>query len=219
MKKNLYAIIALSACILSQQSAYSTTVTFGVAPTARTVKDSSAVTLVSGSTLIMVGTFASTAFTFNPSLSIQDNFNAISTAGTWSQFGATDPTPLTLSVSPAGKVSGGVTDNTASANAFNADPMYLWVFNATTVAAATEMGIFRSTDAIVPWTFANNAGGVGDDTTFSTTATGAPTMLAFGGAGSTTSTTMTLVSAVPEPSHALLLGLGAGGLLFRRRRK
>ena len=112
------------------------------------------------------------------------------------------------------------------ADFFNGKQIYLWLFNGPSIAAATQMGIFTSTDAIVPWTFKTNAGGVGDSSSLSTVGTGgtpgAPTMVAAGtvGVGSTSSTTLQLVaSTVPEPSVLALGGVAGLGMLASRKRR
>jgi hypothetical protein len=213
--KLLSIFFAVAFCDIGNAS----TVTFASSPVSRTVRDSSNATLTTASSLVLVGTFANDGLIlFNPAApTINSNFTTISTAAGWSQFGSSG---LGILSSPAGKVGGSVNDNTVSADAFNGDNLYLWIFNASTIAAATEMGIFRATSASVPWVFPNNAGGVGDTSTFSTTSSGASTIVSFGGAGSATSSFLTLsgLSAVPEPSRFLLFGLGLVGVIFRRRR-
>ncbi len=229
MKKTLlvFSVIATA----SLQVANGTVAGFGAVPTARTVVDSTLAT-VSTSGLVWVGTFANESFVFNPALSITANVAAITTAGVWHQFGLDTVTNLpnagvtsNLSISAGGKVGGSVTDNNfgaTKADFFNSKPLYLWIFNASTPGASTEMGIFHATSATIPWTFATNAGGVGDGVTYSSTDAAAPTIAAIGGAGSTTTGspgTLRLAAAVPEPSVLTLAGLAGLGLLCSRRRR
>ena len=217
--------------------AHATTVGFSPAPTTRTVVDALGSTVTNASSLALAGNFISEAFVFNPSLSIASNVTAITVAGGWKQFGldtitsATDPGVALpgLNISAAGKLGSSIIDNnagTTQAAYFNAKSLYIWLFNAPTVAAATQMGIFRSTDASVPWTFATTNGGVGDVLTYSTLISSAPTILAIGGTGSVQPAgvsfpngALQLATTVPEPS-VLALGCIAGiGMLASRRRK
>ena len=221
--------------MVSSFTASATTVTWSGVPSARTVTlEDGTTTVTSG--LVLAGAFASTAFVFNPSLSIQANFNAISTAGGWKQFtlDTVSGTPdagvintLTILSSPPGKVGLQVTDNNngpvtpTKADFFNGKQIYIWIFNNASIAAATQMGIFTATTATVPWLFPVNAGGVGDGITVSTASSGAPTMLAAGtvGVGSVSSSQLTLVASVPEPSVLALGGVAGLGMLASRKRR
>lgn len=243
MNKSLFILTALG--LASLPAAHATSVTWGGTGTNRTVVDSSLIQLAADS-LVLAGTFANESFTFNSSLSISDNYSAIVSAGLWKQFtldpatGNPDATiNNSLKISSTGKAAGVVTDNNGSgstqASFFNGKPIYLWIFNvatpssvttktasdfATTIAGATQMGIFRATDATpTAWNWPTNSNGVGDAITIGTSSTSAPTMLAIGGAGSTTSTQLQLVSAVPEPGTLTLGALAGLGLLASRRRK
>lgn len=215
--------------------AHATTVGFSPNPSARTVVNSFGGT-VGISSLAWAGNFTSEAFTFNSALSISANVTAITTAGGWERFGVdtvTDaPNPTVslpgLGISASGKLGGSIVDNNSGATQatyFNGRSLYVWLFNATTVGAATEMGIFRSTNASVPWNFATTNGGVGDVLTYSTQVSGAPTISAIGGTGSVTNTsgpgaagTLQLIG-VPEPSVLALSTLAGMGMLASRRRK
>ena len=231
MKQTLILLGSVIAAISSP--ALATTVGFNPAPTARSVVDSTLTNLPTNS-LVWAGTFASESFTFNPAISVAANVAAITLAGTWTQFintDATNPSPLGLTVVSAGpKVSGQVVDKNATAAPFNALPIYLWIFNAPTVAGATQMGIFHAVAPVgVPWTFPTNGGGVGDVLTYSTGSQGtnSPAVNAIGGAGVVTNGagtvpspgTLQLVAAVPEPSVLALGGMAAVGMLASRKRR
>ncbi len=207
---------------------HATTATFSGVPTARTVVDSSLVT-VATSGLVWVGTFGNETFSFNPALSVAANVAAMTTAGVWHQFGLDTMTNLpnagatsTIAISPTGKIRNSVTDNnlgTTKAEFFNNLPLYLWIFNASTPATSTEMGIFRApTGATQPWTFAPNDGGVSDNRTYSTASDTTPTITAIGGAGSTNANQLILAAAVPEPSVIALSGLAGLFMLGIRTR-
>ena len=207
--------------------ANATTVTFGAVPTARTVTAADGVTTIT-SGLVMVGTFANEAFTFIPGVS---TFATISLAGSWERLGVDTVTDTTnsgvtlpgLTINGTGKVGTSITDNNfgpTKADFFNTKPLYLWIFDAATVNSATQMGIFRATSASVPWAFTSNAGGATDSVTYSTTQSGAPTIVATGGVGSVGTAgngTLQLVT-VPEPSVLALGGMAALGMLASRKR-
>lgn len=231
MKLNL-TILAAVLC-LGSASAFATTVGFTTLGSQRTGQDSTGATL-STSSLVWVGTFSSESFSYAAlsSQSVTAAVAAIKAAGGWEQFGVDTTSDVanpgvtnTIAINGAGRLSGSETDNSiggTKADYFNGDNLYVWVFNASTTGAATEMGIFRATDATTAWNFATNAGGVGDITTYSTNPSVAPTFAAIGNVGTTSSTvfkTATFGSGpVPEPSRLMLLGLSAVGLAFRRRR-
>jgi hypothetical protein len=212
-----------------------TTVTFSGAAGNRTVVDASSTQLSSGD-LVWVGTFSSESFSFNPALSIAANISAIESAGGWDQFtlDTSTQTPdanitntVTInSLAGGGHVAGQVTDNNSGATKadfFNGSLIYVWVFNASTTGAATQMGIFRAgTGAGTVWKFPNNANGVGDSTALTTNPSLTPSMVAIGGAGTVQSGgagNMQLAAAgVPEPSTIAAL-FSAGGLLLLVRRR
>jgi hypothetical protein len=177
-----------------------------------------------------VGTFSNTSFTFNPSLSIATNILNIETSGGWDQFtldtssgqpdsGVTN-TVTTGGLAGGGKIAGTVTDNNSGATKadfFNTKLLYVWVFNSSSVSAATQMGIFTAgSGASTPWVFPTNAGGLGDNVTLLTDSSDTPNMTAL--VGSTSSNSLNLVASVPEPS-ALATLFGAGGLLMMIRRR
>ena len=233
MKNLLFMAIAVSA--MSLPMVHATTVGFSPAPTARTVRNASDTTTLATTSLVWAGNFTngSGSFSLNSALSLGANVTAVETAGGWKQFSLDSSTGLvnagvtgTVGISPIGKVSGSVTDNNAGATKadfFNGKDVYLWIFNAPTVAGATEMGIFRATSADVPWTFPTNANGLGDTVTFSTIPANA-TIAAIGGFGSTPVGQLNLsnnfnVAPVPEPSTMAFGLLTAGAAIYSRRRR
>ena len=184
------------------------TVGFSPSPVARILKDSAGTNL-STSSLVWAGNFTSESFSLNNALTISQNVAAIQAAGGWEQFGVDTATDVAnagvtgaLSVNIVAsnpRLGGAITDNnfgSTKADYFNAKNLYVWIFNASTVGGATEMGIFKAT----PWVFPTNAGGVNDTSTFGTTVSVTPA--AVGGIGSTSSTLLQLsgIAPVPEPS-------------------
>lgn len=208
----LLSVSIVSTLVL--QTAHASTIVLGAVPTARTVTDVDAATTIT-SGIALVGTFNSEAFSFNPSLSISANVAAITTDGGWTQFGST-----TMNINGTGKVgTAGISDNTAGATAFNGKNLYIWIFNAATPGAATEMGIFRATSATVPWVFPTNNFGVSDSVTLSSTSSAAPTVVAVGNTGTANSSQFILAKPVPEPSTLALGCLAGVGMLTSRWRK
>lgn len=230
MKKSiLIACLGLEALCLS---AGATTVGYSAGPSSRTVLDSTSANVAVGS-LVWVGVFSNpAAFAFNPALSIATNVANIESAGGWQQFGLNPSTQSpefstnTLAVSSVfgvPKIGGLVEDDTAGADFFNGKTIYLWVFNGTSVANSTQMGIFQATGASPAWTFPTNGGGVGDTVTLATTSAGAPTISAVGGTGSVQSSgagNLVLAAAsVPEPTTLVTLAGSAAFLGMLRRRR
>jgi hypothetical protein len=138
--------------------------------------------------------------------------------GTWngvtfSQFGATDITPITISTiaSLAGRWSAGVTDNNnVTAAPFNGATIW---FKASTTADGGGFAYFSGASV-----FPNANGGVGDSVTVSSltlTTLGANSEL--GSRAYSADDGRIIVGVVPEPSSALLGAIGALGLLRRRR--
>ena len=231
MKKAfLFATLAWGALCLS---VHATTVGYSAGPSSRTVVDSTSANVAAGS-LVWIGAFNNpTGFTFNAAVSIATNVANIEAAGGWEQFGlnpstqVTEATTNTLTISSVlgvPKIGGAVEDDvtgspTSSADFFNGKTIYLWVFNGTSVANSTQMGIFQATGASPAWTFPTNGGGVGDSVTLATTSSSAPTISALGGAGSASSTQLVLSAAVPEPSTwVALVGAASFVAMLRRRR-
>ena len=207
MKK---AIIIAVSIIASVSSIHAAAITFGAVPTAQQFLDRDGVALAGG--LVLVGTFSDAASISLKPGSVDSSFSNIASTAGWTQF-----SQLGIATNTAGRVGGQVIDNTSAADFFNGKPLFLWVFNGTTRANSTQFGIFRAGSAPVPWVFPTNAGGVGDSLTLSTTATGAGTISALGGVGSSGSG-LRLVAPVPEPGTVALLLVGAVGFASRRRR-
>lgn len=226
MKKVSLLIFSFAVCC--SQFAIATTVGFSPVPSARTVVDASGA-IIGTSSVVWVGDFTSEVFNFNPLLSISANVNAITLAGGWKQFTLDSQTGTAnsgvtgaLAINAAGKLSGSVTDpNTGPTQAGYFDNhrnLYVWVFNAATVSASTQMGIFRSPDAgSTGWLFPLTSD-IGS-TPLSNSPSGAPTVVATGSVGSTSSTQLALIaSTVPEPSVLALGSMSLVGLLASRKR-
>lgn len=233
MKKHILSA-ALLLTVASLSTARATTLTFGGVPTARTVVDASGLTLAGPNKLVLIGTFDNLNFSLDPSISLEANFEAISLAGGWKQFGLDTATQeanagvtSSLGLSATGKLGGSITDNSfgvTKADAFNEKALYVWIFNGATLETSTQAGLFHATTATVDWTAPINSGGVTDSRTFSTTTSGASVIQAVGGFGSTTSSTLQLsdnFAAVPEPATSAAVALGVLFLgaraIFRRR--
>jgi len=234
--KKISALFVLVAILVAPTSARATSIGFGAVPSARNVVNSAGVTLPAGD-LVWAGAFAvPTGFTFNPNISISANVSNIESLGGWHQFGLDTSTGLpnaglsstlsTIATGGLGRIGGSVNDNVfgaTKADFFNGKDLYVWAFNGTTVSNSTEMGIFHASVTVAPWIFPTNAGGIGDNITFSTTTTNAAVIDAIGGAGSTPSGQLKLSGLVtaPEPSSFLLVALAivCGGLFYCFRRK
>lgn len=232
MKKSPLIIAAFIAASLP--AVHATSVTFSGVPSARAVVVDAAGTLVTQGSLVMAGTFVTPAnIHLDSSMSLAANYNTNTANAGWKQFTLDPSTGLldtgatnNITISSIGKVGGTATDNASpQADFFNSKTVYLWIFNAATVGAATEMGIYTATTATPPWVFPTNANGVGDTVTLSTTSSGSPVIAALGGFGTTSSTRFQLtdqfnVSAVPEPG-TLGAGLFVGlvGICMRPRRR
>ena len=227
-KSALCALIAIAA---AAPFAGATTLGFGAGPASRIVVDSTSAEIPAGS-LVWAGAFNNESFSLNTGVDLATNVANIEAAGGWKQFGLNPSTGVpesttnTLTISSANshvRVGGQVTDNitgspTASADYFNGKQVYLWVFNASTVGAATEMGIYKATTASPPWVFPTNGGGTGDGVSLATTSAGA-TITSVNSIGSADSNNLHLVPAspVPESSSFVLIASGMLGLLGYRR--
>lgn len=213
MRPLLVSALLVAAAI---QPVSATTILFSSDATGRSVIDASSNLLPDGRQFL-IGRFA------NPgAISLASgSATSILAAGGWSQF---DGGGLTSTIfGNAGKLTGQAQDNTASANAFNLQTIYLVVFNSTSAATATQMGIFTDPTAVGPaaWTFPTNLGGVGDSNTLDMNHTG---FVATGGVGTVTGSGVgsrfRLTALVPEPSAVALLVPSVIGLLgFRRLRR
>ncbi len=231
MKTSIFFVAASLAALLP--TAHASSVTFSAVPTARIVVDSSLSTVTSG--VVWVGTFSNPGgVSLDNGLSLAANVAAVKTSGGWKQFtfdpatGLVDsPVTNTMAISLSGRVGGVVTDHNGAedsglqASFFDNKSLYLWLFN----GDSSQMGIFRATDAAVPWAFPKNKNGNGDSVTLSSTVSAAPTVVAIGGFGSAPSGQFKLtndfnVTPVPEPSTfaaGAMLMLAAMGVRRRRR--
>jgi hypothetical protein len=216
-----FKLAALS-LLLGASCAQATIVGFSTAPsTGRTAVNASLATLPDG-TQFLLGTFS------NPgNISLLGSVAAIQAAGGWSEFvplaggsGATEREVIsTIAGTFPGKFTGQAANNTAAANAFNNQPLYLMVFNTTSAGTATQIGIFRAPSAVTPWVFPANGGGVGDNVTIDVDDT---SVVAIGGVGSVSisPSRFILATMVPEPSAIALLAPALIGLLgYRRMRR
>ncbi len=170
-------------------------------------------TVLPDNSQFLVGTFA------NPgslSLSLGSVANILA-AGGWSQFGSAQSISTnTIGGNHPGKVQGGPIDTSSNATFFNGKAVYLVVFNTTSAATATQMGIFyTSLGSPTSWVFPTN-GTVGDSASLAMDDT---SIGAVGGVGSTTSSPQRFVlgTIVPEPTAFALLAPGMIGLLGYRR--
>ena len=173
MKKAI--LISVHIGLASIPIANATTVGFGNAPSSRVVATSAGVQLSTAS-LVLVGNFQSEAFAFVPALSMQVNFNNISAAGNWKQYtmdtvtGTTNSgATSTYAISGTGKLFGSgadITTGLSKADYFNGKNIYVWIFDAATIAASTTMGIYKDTAdtaPLTPWVFPTNGGGAPGD--------------------------------------------------------
>lgn len=113
-------------------------------------------------------------------------------------------------------LSSGATNNVA--NDIAGSNIYMWVLNNAALASATEQAIFASTYA---WTDTDVA--PSNDSSFDMTPSALTALVGQVGTGAdigagAASHRLSAIGAVPEPSRALLVLLGIGGLFLRRRR-
>ena len=209
--KTFLAFLAISLSMPSLSKA--STVTLSSTSTGPSVVTSTAVNLVPNGSLIIVGTF----------------IGGIETLANWREFGLSSVKSAGGGPSArASKVTGSVTNNNAEADdsQFNGLPVYIWIYNSTTISATADQGIFKST-----FLFPNNdTSGTGDSVT--------PTAVSFVGGialegfgtsefragvnnltGSTTGGLFILGAAVPEVSTSSLMLMSILGLAAIRRRR
>lgn len=223
--KKSIVVSALLSLASASSSSHAATVGFGADPAARNVLWADLSTQVAVGSLVQIGTFTSEAFAMTPG-SIAANVTAIQIAGGWTQFTGTSSLGIS-NVFGNDKIGGSVNDNAETA--FNGGKnVYLWVFNATTIAGASQMGIFKATSATPTWIFPTQGGGVGDTVTLSTDPSPNTTFATIAAVGTTpvgftSSTQLALAApptAVPEPStftFGALTALLAAGLRRRNR--
>lgn len=226
MAINKFAFLSILAVACLALRSHATTIQWGAEPGSRTIYDEAGITQVAPGSLVWAGTFANESFSLAPG-TIADNVAAIQTAGGWSQFNPVETNTLAITNTPgSSKVGGQVTNNSAGATAFDGDSTYLWIFNAPTVGAATQMGIFRASDVgtTTTWYFPTNAFGVGDTRTLSTNSSGGAVAVvnAIGGVGSSATPgqlRLASVAPIPEPSTVAFGALGALAALCSRQRR
>lgn len=216
---------------------YATQVGFSAFGQDRSVRDSSDVVLTGSSSLVWVGTFANESFSLNGNRTFQENISDIQSNGGWEQFGFDTSSGVQnagvtgsfFSLSASGRISGDLTDTSSGATKAdyfnNGKLLYVWIFNAQTPGAASQMGIFRASSASAPWVFPTN-GNLPDTVTLSAGTDGAPVIAAIAGVGSGASSdsdftlNLTGIPPVPEPSTfaaGAMLMLAAMGVRRRRR--
>jgi hypothetical protein len=234
MKKLTFIAILALVAVAIPVSATTVSFTAASAATQRQAILNDGSTPVPDLSLVVAGVFADvTKFSYNPSASPLTNFNNMLTAGDggFSEFGLVQPgngaseaSTYTLAIHlgfGAEQVSAQIIDNNGAAASgqdasfFDNKQLYIVIFNGTTVAAASQMGVFTSAS----WLFKGNTQGTGGDVGTYATSTGT-VVTPVNGAGSVNSSPNQLeLAAAPEPTTLTTL-LGAGGLLalFRRRR-
>ena len=219
MKKSIFLAVAISISVA--QFANATTVTFASNASTASVVNSNLSTVATGS-FVLLGTFANTNFSLGSDPSITNDWTAIQSAGGWSQF---DGTKTTVTSTGAQRIGFNATDGSAAANPFNGKQAYLVIFNATTIAGATQMGIYNS----VPWVFPTNTNNnpIGSDSIAFSTLTVPNGGVAISAVGATpvgsyngSQFVLSAPTAVPEPTtFALGAMIGFAGLGMRRRQR
>lgn len=159
-------------------------------------------------------------------------------ASTFVEFGTTTVKSAGVGVGArASKVTGSVTNSGGEADdgQFNNLPVYVWIYNSTTLPATEaaarliDQGLFRSETFVFP---ANDPAGVGDAVTPTATSflTLSPVNLPWqsiqatvstngdNGTGNATGGQFVLGSSIPEPTSAAMVALLGLGLVARRRR-
>ena len=206
--------LTLSLLLLSSVSAFSATVAvtrggLGVTPVTTT------------GTVLSTGGFyiAAGAYAIVPTITAGDFASVAAAAASFIEFAAaTSPTAVGAT---QGTITGSFTGGLSNAAAFNGREIFLLVGNAATRAASTEFAFLR---ALAPntWTYTADVSAADsisvvmrDVTSFTTIANGGTPIDI---ADTLAKDQVRLVSAVPEVSSSLLMGL-AGLLLSVRRRK
>lgn len=180
----------LAGCILLSAVANASTISLSGGGTGRTFVTSQGATIVPGSGVsLQVGLL-----------------NTLT--GAWTQFAPLDATAPTFVASGtlAGKWSGNASDNSSAADPFNG--LQIWY----RVTAGGGTAFFTATGVNFP----TNASGSGDTLTFSS-ANLTSFSTEWSSAGTSLTATQAIVGVVPEPSVALLGGLGLLALIRRRR--
>ena len=207
MKKTLLLAVTLLAAAFAPLHA--TSISLSNQPLGRSVLDAGGTPLANGS-LVLVGTFANIS-----ALATLPPVDLAAAAG-WTQFG--NSLAIGSVFGNPGKLIGTTSDLSAAADAFNGDTIYLWVFNAATIGAATQYGVFTASAGTPTWLFPTNNGGIGDLLTISADDT---TIVPVSGLGSVNASHLQLVTiaAVPEPAAYGAIGAGALLLCLQRLRR
>jgi hypothetical protein len=200
--------LLLALVALATSSLHATSINLSNEPQGRSVLDSDGFTLADGS-LVLVGTFLNISTLAN--LPPVDLANA---AG-WTQFG--NSLAIGSAFGNGGKLIGTSNDLSSTADAFNGETIYLWVFNAPTIEASTQYGVFTATAGVPSWAYPTNNGGIGDILTISADDA---SLVAVSGLGTVDASHLQLVafSSIPEPSYGII-GLGALLLCVQRYRE
>lgn len=199
MKYFSVSILALLA--LGSVASAASSVTFISQLSGNYIASGSGVALPDGS-LVLIGSFDNVAAI--DALPITQ----IEQAAGWSQFGSTYTTNV---IGSGGKLTGSVINNTPEADAFAGEQIFLWVFNAPTVAAATEYGIFTALQADLEWVFSADI--IDGNSYLELDDLGLTAYL-----GSVNGSALSLTAIVPEPSlYAAALGAAGLALVALRR--
>lgn len=194
----LIAMIALVGTASADSS-----VRFASSPAGNYFADASGAVLANGS-LVLVGSFDNSAAIseFTVAQITQD-------AG-WSLFGESVIADV---LGNGGKLKGSVFNDTSEADAFGGQQIFLWVFNAPTVATATEYGIFTAFGSDLEWLFATDQ--IVGESYIELDDLGLTAYL-----GTIDGNALKLAAiAVPEPSvYAFALGAAGLGFVALRRR-
>ena len=206
IKRALVMLAALAAVTFSHAQQVSLTYQGGTGPSVPNVVDSTGTALPNSTLTVEVGYFT-------PTFDVAANENNLAgLESNWHQFDATD-------IITAFGVFPGAFSKTATSSdtQFNNQHIDLWVFktsdnaapNLVSFANVLEYGIFTRVNTSNPWQFPVAGPGI---TTMNIDTTQVDT--AFHGLLNASSLEL---QAVPEPSSAAVLGLGAAVLVFLRR--
>lgn len=212
MNSFLHALACASLLLATAATGSATIIGFSSTAGGRTAVDVNLTPLDNGDQFL-VGHFSSPG-----SISMSSGTVAgVLASGGWTQFNGAQTINFPLNGSIQGKLSGSATDTTPSANSFNGLNVYIVIFNTSSAATATQMGIFRAPSVTIgdPWVFPVN-GSVSDSISL---AMDDAAIAAIAGIGSVTASPQrfVLTTVIPEPSAFALLAPGLMGLLGFRR--
>ena len=167
-------------------------------------------------------------FTISDS-AIQTNFSTGDVAAISSGFSAFDPATGSFALDSLGFPGAFQTsesfDTKASTNAFGGSTIYAVFYKGASIATATELLIAKlatafPTDPELGLALTGNASFSPSGITSLLVGTSGGASFDYGiGGGALPTYGLSLVNAAPEPSRAMLAGLGLMGLVIRRRRK